>query len=126
MKGEAAVWGAVLLLADLRVLGAGAPEATIQHRLQREGVRVRGLVVATAGKAPRRMAPPAVLRFADDPGAGRVLRSAALPPLSWQRPIDSTPPSGVVVVCEEGVGAVQDVVGERGSGGGAGEEDGAD
>lgn len=40
--------GAVLLLAvlaGLAVLEVGAHEATIQHRLQREGVRVRGLLV---------------------------------------------------------------------------------
>ncbi|MFI6376953.1 DUF3592 domain-containing protein [Streptomyces sp. NPDC050546] len=45
MEGEAAVWVAMSLLAGLTVLGFGTREAMFQHRLRREGIRVRGLVV---------------------------------------------------------------------------------
>lgn len=45
MEGEAAVWVALSLLAGLAGLGSGTREAMIRHRLQREGIRARGLVV---------------------------------------------------------------------------------
>ncbi|MGW9432496.1 DUF3592 domain-containing protein, partial [Streptomyces decoyicus] len=45
VEGEAAVWVVLPLLAGLTCLGFGIHEAMVQHRLQREGIRVRGLVV---------------------------------------------------------------------------------
>ncbi|MFG2226633.1 DUF3592 domain-containing protein [Streptomyces sp. NPDC048644] len=39
------MWVALSLLAGLTVLGFGTREAVIQHRLQREGIRSRGLVI---------------------------------------------------------------------------------
>ncbi|MBB5120470.1 MULTISPECIES: DUF3592 domain-containing protein [Streptomyces] len=39
------MWVAITLLAGLTCLGFGTHEAMVQHRLQREGIRVRGLVV---------------------------------------------------------------------------------
>lgn len=39
------MWVAMSLLAGLTVIGFGIHEAMVQHRLQREGIRVRGLVV---------------------------------------------------------------------------------
>lgn len=43
------MWGAVLLLAGLVVLGLDTHEVVIQHRLRRAGVRVRGVVVRHRG-----------------------------------------------------------------------------
>lgn len=45
MEGEPAVLVAISLLAGLAGFWSGTREAMIRHRLQREGIRVRGLVV---------------------------------------------------------------------------------
>ncbi|MFD4868627.1 DUF3592 domain-containing protein [Streptomyces sp. NPDC058412] len=65
--------GTASLPAGLTLLGFGTYEAMVQHRLQREGIRVRGLVVRHYTDGPRMDGPPvhfAVVEF-DDAQGGR-------------------------------------------------------
>lgn len=79
MEGEAAVWVAMCLLAGLTVLAVGAREAVLQRRLQREGIRVRGLVVRhRLNSAGRDGGPPvrfAMVEFVDTRGSRHTFQS---------------------------------------------------
>ncbi|MFE2375723.1 DUF3592 domain-containing protein [Streptomyces sp. NPDC059398] len=72
------MWIAMVLVGGILGLGAGAHEAMIQHRLQREGIRVRGLVVRhhmESGKdGPSYFA---VVEFVDVQGSRHTFRSSS-------------------------------------------------
>ncbi|MFG2672766.1 DUF3592 domain-containing protein [Streptomyces sp. NPDC048445] len=78
MEGEATVWIAMILLAGLIALWAGAREAMVQHRLRRKGIHARGLVVGHslrgAGKDGGPPSRTAVVEFVDARGSRHTLQ----------------------------------------------------
>ncbi|MFD5506502.1 DUF3592 domain-containing protein [Streptomyces sp. NPDC127051] len=66
------------LLAGLTLFGFGTYEATVQRRLQREGIRVRGLVVRHHTDGPRADGGPvyfAVVEFVDAQGSRHTFQA---------------------------------------------------
>ncbi|MER5302807.1 DUF3592 domain-containing protein [Streptomyces lasiicapitis] len=80
MEGEAAVWVAMSLLAGLALLGFGTREAMVQRRLQREGIRVRSLVVrhhVTGSEMDGGLVYFAVIEFVDAQGGRHTFQAGS-------------------------------------------------
>lgn len=72
------VWKVVALLGGLVTLGFGIHEAIVQHRLRREGIRVRGLVVRhSVDHTHNNPAYFAVVEFFDAQGIRHTFRTSS-------------------------------------------------
>ncbi|GHJ34569.1 hypothetical protein Sm713_01780 [Streptomyces sp. TS71-3] len=74
------MWVAMSLLAGLTLLGFGIHEAVVQHRLQREGIPVRGLVVRHRVQHSGRDGGPvhfAVVEFVDAQGGRHTFQAGS-------------------------------------------------
>lgn len=74
------MWVAMSLLAGLTLLGFGTHEAVVQRRLQRDGVRVRGLVVRHHREGSGMDGDPvyfAIVEFADTRGSRHTFQAGS-------------------------------------------------